>query len=143
MLIALPLSSDRGFFLHHFSRLYRHFVYFYNISAKLKKFRKYPIFYPLSVVTSGRVFFLSTQKTAPNSTQTWNKSQPNIEKSKEKNGEKFVGFDEEPLFTRNMLIYDGRYYLIGEAHKEFLAEKDADNDYYFHLGYSYSITRGT
>ena len=41
-----------------------------------------------------------------------------------------AGFDEEPLFTRNMLIYDGRYYLIGEEHKEFLAEKDADNDYY-------------
>ena len=41
-----------------------------------------------------------------------------------------TGYDSEPLFTRNMLIYDGRYYLIGEKHKEFLAEKHTDNDYY-------------
>ena len=41
-----------------------------------------------------------------------------------------VGYDSEPLFTKDMLVYDGRYYLIGEGHKEFLAEKHFDNDYY-------------
>ena len=38
--------------------------------------------------------------------------------------------DREPLFTGDMLVYDGRYYLIGEGHKEFLAEKTMDEDYY-------------
>ncbi len=28
----------------------------------------------------------------------------------------------EPLFTKNLLVYDGRYYTIGEGHKEFTAE---------------------
>ena len=41
-----------------------------------------------------------------------------------------TAFDREPLFTKDMLIYDGKYYLIGEGHKEFLAEKDLDNDFY-------------
>ena len=41
-----------------------------------------------------------------------------------------IGCDEEPLFTANMLVYNGRYYLIGEGHKEFLAEKVADDDFY-------------
>ena len=41
-----------------------------------------------------------------------------------------IGYDNEPLFTKNMLVYDGRYYLIGEGHKEFLAEKMQDTDYY-------------
>ena len=41
-----------------------------------------------------------------------------------------IAYDSEPLFTKDMLIYDSKYYLIGEGHKEFLAEKDLDNDYY-------------
>ena len=41
-----------------------------------------------------------------------------------------IAYDSEPLFTKDMLVYDGRYYLIGEGHKEFLAEKQSDNDYY-------------
>ena len=41
-----------------------------------------------------------------------------------------TAYDSEPLFTKDMLVYDGKYYLIGEGHKEFLAEKDLDNDYY-------------
>lgn len=41
-----------------------------------------------------------------------------------------IVYDNEPLFTKDMLIYDGKYYLIGEGHKEFLAEKNLDNDYY-------------
>ena len=40
------------------------------------------------------------------------------------------GYDEEPIFTKDMLIYDGRYYLIGEGHKEFLPDKIKDEDYY-------------
>ena len=41
-----------------------------------------------------------------------------------------MGFDAEPLFTKDMLEYDGRYYLIGEGHKEFLPDKIKDEDNY-------------
>ena len=41
-----------------------------------------------------------------------------------------LGYDSEPLFTGDMLTYNGRYYLIGEGHKEFIAEKIKDEDYY-------------
>ena len=41
-----------------------------------------------------------------------------------------MDYESEPLFTADMLTYDGRYYLIGEGHKEFLAEKTMDDDYY-------------
>ena len=41
-----------------------------------------------------------------------------------------TGYDAEPLFTADMLVHEGRYYLIGEGHKEFLAEKTMDDDYY-------------
>ena len=39
-------------------------------------------------------------------------------------------YDSEPLFTKDMLVYNGRYYLVGEGHKEFVAGKDNDDDYY-------------
>lgn len=42
-----------------------------------------------------------------------------------------MGYDAEPLFTKDMLEYGGRYYLIGEGHKEFLPDKIKDEDYYF------------
>ncbi len=38
--------------------------------------------------------------------------------------------DTEPTFTTDLLIYDGIYYSIGVGHKEFLADKFKDNDYY-------------
>lgn len=38
--------------------------------------------------------------------------------------------DTEPLFTGDMLVYDGKYYLIGERHKEISPEKIKDEDYY-------------
>ena len=41
-----------------------------------------------------------------------------------------MGYDAEPLFTKDMLEYGGRYYLIGEGHKEFLPDKIKDEDYY-------------
>ena len=41
-----------------------------------------------------------------------------------------LSYDSEPLFTGDMLIYNGRYYLVGEGHKEFIAEKIRDEDYY-------------
>lgn len=31
---------------------------------------------------------------------------------------------------RTMLVYGGRYYLIGEGHKEFAPDKIKDEDYY-------------
>lgn len=36
----------------------------------------------------------------------------------------------EPLFTADMLVYGGRYYLIREGHKEFVSDKIKDEDYY-------------
>ena len=38
--------------------------------------------------------------------------------------------DKEPTFKQNLLIYENRYYLAGEGHKEFTAEKMVDNDFY-------------
>ena len=38
--------------------------------------------------------------------------------------------DSEPLFTKDMLTYNDKYYLIGEGHKEFLPENQNDEDYY-------------
>ena len=34
-----------------------------------------------------------------------------------------LGYDSEPLFTGDMLTYNGRYYLIGEGHKELSQRK--------------------
>ena len=41
-----------------------------------------------------------------------------------------LSYDAEPLFTREMLVYEGRYYLIGEGHKEFVGEKTRDDEFY-------------
>ena len=41
-----------------------------------------------------------------------------------------ISFDSEPPFTKNMLVYDGKYYTIGEGHKEFKADKQKDDEYY-------------
>lgn len=41
-----------------------------------------------------------------------------------------AGYDYEPLFTGDMLVYGGRYYVIGEGHKEFVPQKQSDEDYY-------------
>lgn len=39
-------------------------------------------------------------------------------------------YDKEPTFKNNLLVYGGNYYLIGEEHKEFAADKILDPDYY-------------
>ena len=39
-------------------------------------------------------------------------------------------YESEPLFTADMLTYNGKYYLIGEGHKEFAPDKVKDEDYY-------------
>ena len=41
-----------------------------------------------------------------------------------------ASFDKEPTFKSNLLVFENRYYLIGEEHKEFTADKMADSDYY-------------
>lgn len=41
-----------------------------------------------------------------------------------------VAYDSEPTFKNNLLIYQGRYFKIGESHKEFIADKIQDEDYY-------------
>ena len=38
--------------------------------------------------------------------------------------------DAEPVFKDDLLVYDGRYYLIGTGHKEFKADKTGDDGYY-------------
>ena len=41
-----------------------------------------------------------------------------------------ISHDAEPMFTGDLLRYGGKYYTIGEGHKEFKAEKQTDDDYY-------------
>ncbi len=39
-------------------------------------------------------------------------------------------YDTEPTFKSSLLTWNGRYFLIGEEHKEFAADKMGDLDYY-------------
>ena len=39
-------------------------------------------------------------------------------------------YETEPIFTGNILEYNGTYYRIGEGHKEFIPDKAIDEDYY-------------
>ena len=39
-------------------------------------------------------------------------------------------YDSEPAFKGNILEYDGKWYKIGETHKEFVADKSSDDEYY-------------
>ena len=41
-----------------------------------------------------------------------------------------TAYDKEPTFKSDMLIFDDRYYIIGDEHKEFTADKMNDPDYY-------------
>ncbi len=41
-----------------------------------------------------------------------------------------VACDHEPLFTGDMLVFGGRYYIIGEGRKEYINRKETDEDYY-------------
>ena len=39
-------------------------------------------------------------------------------------------YDSEPIFTGNILEYGGKYFRIGEGHKEFIVNKAMDEDFY-------------
>ena len=39
-------------------------------------------------------------------------------------------YDTEPIFSGNVLEYDGKYYRFGEGHKSFIADKTSDEDFY-------------
>ena len=39
-------------------------------------------------------------------------------------------YDTEPIFQGNILEYNGKYYRFGENHKEFIADKSIDDDFY-------------
>ena len=41
-----------------------------------------------------------------------------------------TAYDAEPAFSGNILEYDGVFYRVGEDHKEFVADKAADQDFY-------------
>lgn len=41
-----------------------------------------------------------------------------------------TAYDSEPVFSGNILEYNGTYYRIGEGRKEFIPDKAADEDYY-------------
>ena len=41
-----------------------------------------------------------------------------------------TAYESEPVFSGNILKYDGRYFRIGEGHKEFISDKSADEDFY-------------
>lgn len=39
-------------------------------------------------------------------------------------------YDSRPAFTGNVLEYDGKWYRIGERHKDYVSDKTSDEDYY-------------
>lgn len=39
-------------------------------------------------------------------------------------------YEKEPVFRDNLLVFDGKYYQVGIAKKEFIQEKVSDQDYY-------------
>lgn len=41
-----------------------------------------------------------------------------------------TAYEKEPVFKNNLLEYEGKYYTIGEGHKEFLPRKQNDGDFY-------------
>ena len=41
-----------------------------------------------------------------------------------------TAYETEPIFSGNILEYEGSYYRIGECQKEFVSDKVSDNDYY-------------
>ncbi len=41
-----------------------------------------------------------------------------------------IEYDTPPIFSGNILEYNGKYYRFGETHKEFIADKTADEDFY-------------
>ena len=41
-----------------------------------------------------------------------------------------TAYDKKPILTSDMLVYNGKYYVIGEEHKEFVPDKMSDPDYY-------------
>ena len=41
-----------------------------------------------------------------------------------------TAYETEPIFTENILEYNGTYYRVGEGHKEFIPDKAMDGDYY-------------
>lgn len=41
-----------------------------------------------------------------------------------------TAYEKEPTFKNNLLIFEDRYYIVGEEHKEFSADKMQDMDYY-------------
>ena len=42
----------------------------------------------------------------------------------------FIEYDTPPIFSGNILEYNGKYYRFGEGHKNFIVDKTADNDFY-------------
>lgn len=41
-----------------------------------------------------------------------------------------VKYDSEPVLSRDYLEYEGKFYVIGEGHKGFVADKQSDEDNY-------------
>lgn len=41
-----------------------------------------------------------------------------------------TAYDTEPIFSGNVLEYNGKYYRFGEGHKAFIADKTSDEDFY-------------
>ena len=41
-----------------------------------------------------------------------------------------TAYDSEPALGGNILEYDGKWYKVGEKHKDFVADKTTDEEYY-------------
>lgn len=41
-----------------------------------------------------------------------------------------IAYEKEPTFKSNLLVYENKFYIVGEGHKEFISDKMTDGDYY-------------
>lgn len=39
-------------------------------------------------------------------------------------------FDHEPVYAQDLLVYDGKYHVIGSGHREFTPDKVSNPDHY-------------
>ncbi len=54
----------------------------------------------------------------------------NIKSSRRVFSTNVIKSDSAPIFSKDYIEYDGKFYIIGEGHKSFVAEKQADEDNY-------------
>ena len=46
-------------------------------------------------------------------------------------------FDQEPIHAQDLLVYGGKYYVIGSGHREFTPDKVSNSDHYIPVSYTH------